>query len=65
MVRNVSSCSWRLSERLKGRLFGEEELQGLVEAFDLAAGLGVIGGGVNALNAETVELRLEGHAAAS
>ena len=46
----------QMSNRLGGRLFGEKELQSLVEAFDLAAGLGVIGRGVNALNAEAVEL---------
>jgi len=49
----------KVSDGLGRCLFGEEELQGLVEAFDLAAGLGVIGRGVNALNAQPVELGLE------
>ena len=37
-------------------LLGQVELQGLMEAFDLATGLGVIGRGVNALNTQAVEL---------
>jgi len=37
-------------------LFGQETLQGLVEALDLAAGLGVIGRGVDAADAEVLEL---------
>jgi hypothetical protein len=45
-----------MSNRVGGRLLGEKELQSLVEAFDLAAGLGVIGRGVNTLDAEAVEL---------
>jgi hypothetical protein len=35
---------------------GEEELQGLVKTLHLAAGLRVMGRGVNALNAKAVEL---------
>ena len=46
----------QVSERLSSRLLGEEELEGLVEAFDLAAGLRVIGSRVDALDAEAVEL---------
>ena len=45
-----------VSQRVSGSLLGEEELEGLVEAFHLAAGLGVIRGRVHALNAQTVEL---------
>jgi len=41
-----------VSERLSGSLLGQKELEGLVEAFDFAAGLGVIRRGVNALHAE-------------
>lgn len=33
----------QVGKRLGRSLLGEEELQGLVEAFDFAAGLGVIG----------------------
>src|SRR5712692_2433484 len=54
-----------VSNRFSWSLASEEELQGLVEAFDLAAGLGVIGRGVNALNAEAVELGFEGNPAAT
>ena len=46
----------QVGNRFGRSLSGEKELQGLVEAFDLAAGLGVIGRGVNALDAEAVEL---------
>ena len=52
-----------VGNRFGRSLSGEEELQGLVEAFDLAAGLGVIGRGVNATDAEAVELGLESDAA--
>jgi hypothetical protein len=51
-----------VSNRLGRSLAGEEELQGLVEALHLAAGLRVIGRGVDALNAKAVELWLEGNA---
>jgi len=42
-----------------GGLFGEEPLEGLVEALDLAAGLGVVGRRVLGLNAQQVELGFE------
>jgi hypothetical protein len=46
----------QVGNRFGGNLAGEKELQGLVEAFDFAAGLGVIGRGVHALDAQAVEL---------
>ena len=45
-----------VGNRLGRSLPGEKELQGLVEALHLAAGLRVIWRGVEALNAEAVEL---------
>ena len=54
----------QVSQRLSWSLLGEEELQGLVETFNLTTDLGMIGSRVNALNTETIELRLEDHAAA-
>src|SRR5581483_2257161 len=45
-----------VSERVGGRLLDKEELQGLVEALDLAAGLRVIRRRVDALDAQAVEL---------
>jgi hypothetical protein len=42
---------------------GEPLLEGLVEPFDLAAGLGVVGPGVPKPNPSTVQGDLQGHAA--
>ena len=42
-----------------GALHGEVALERLVEAFDLAAGLGMVGGGVLAEDAEAVQFGLE------
>jgi hypothetical protein len=50
-----------LGERPRGRLAGQEALEGLVKAFDLAAGLGVVGGGVLGEDAEALQLGLEEH----
>ena len=48
-------------QRRGRRLLGEELLLGLVEAFDLAAGLGVIRRRVFGDDAEALELGLEEH----
>ena len=48
-----------------GWLGGEPLLLGLLEAFDLAAGLGVVGAGVVEADTEAAELDLEGDAAAA
>ena len=45
----------QVAQRLSRGLLGEELLQGLVEAFDLAAGLRVVGGGVLALDAQPLQ----------
>jgi hypothetical protein len=41
-------------------LLGQPLLEGLVEAFDLAAGLGVVGAGVLVVDAEGEQLELDG-----
>jgi hypothetical protein len=46
-------------------LLAEVALEGLVEALDLAAGLRVVGGGVLDLDAESLQLQLEGDLAAA
>jgi hypothetical protein len=45
-----------LGEGARGWLAGQEALEGLVEAFDLAAGLGVVGGGMLGEDAEGLQL---------
>jgi len=52
-------------DRGRRRLFGEEPFEGLVEAFDLAAGLGVVGSRVLGLDAQELELGLEDDLAAA
>ena len=47
-------------QRAGGSLPGEKQLEGLVEALDLAAGLGVVRGGVLDRDAQALELQLEG-----
>ena len=41
-------------------LVGQPLLEGLVEAFDLAAGLGVVGAGVLVVDAQGEQLELDG-----
>jgi hypothetical protein len=48
-----------LGDRGRRGLLGEEALEGLVEAFDLAAGLGMVGGGVFEGDAEALEFQLQ------
>jgi hypothetical protein len=50
-------------ERRRRCLFGEELLLGQVEAFDLAAGLGVVRGRVFGDDAEALEFGLQEHLA--
>jgi hypothetical protein len=52
-----------VGRRVCRRLLGQELLEGLVEALDLAAGLGMVGRGVLALDAESVQFRLQQHLA--
>ncbi len=49
----------QLGQRLGGRLLLEEALEGLVEAFDLAASLGVVGRGVLEDDAQALELQFQ------
>src|SRR5688572_23888982 len=49
-----------LGEGPGATLFGQSLLEGLVEALDLAAGLGVVGPGVLVVDAESEQLELDG-----
>jgi hypothetical protein len=49
-----------VGRRVCRRLLGQELLEGLVEALDLAAGLGMVGRGVLVLDAESVQSATSG-----
>src|SRR5437870_5554419 len=54
-----------VGEGCGGGLLSEIALEGLVEALDLAAGLGMVWGGVLDLDAQALELQFESDLAAS
>src|SRR5438093_12248591 len=53
------------ADALGGRLLAEPPLLGLMEPFDLAAGLGMVRGGVSKRDPQSCELHLDGTASAA
>jgi hypothetical protein len=60
VVAEAVELGLELVERRGGWLFGEPPFEGLVEAFDLAAGLGVVGAGVLVVDPQPDELEFDG-----
>ena len=54
-----------LGDRSGWRLLGQESLEGLVETFDFAAGLGVVGSRVLDLHTQALQLELQEDLAAA
>ncbi len=62
-AEGVEYWSWSAASRGSWGLAGQEALEGLVEALNLAAGLGVIGSGDLGEDAEAFQLGFEEHLA--